>query len=184
MRERGTPEFHQLILILIPQTRILLMTTMFRHLYHLHVQWDIYGPLQISSGGSPAHFSTPEAWPHNGSQDRPGLSQWWHLGEPQRKGAVPTRRNFWRIPRVMRIPLLWSSRNHTSWSPKRKAKATLRVRTKEKPLPSGVKKGKERKDISIKKFLLPLEIALDNHLKKANYIIRENQTKPNKQNPE
>lgn len=106
-------------------------------------------------------------------------------GEPQRKGAVSQnkehkcaqRKNFWRIPRMTRIPLLLSSRNHTRWSPKRKPKATLRDRTKEKALPSSVKKGKERKGSSIKKFLLPMEIALDNHLKKANYNIRENQTK-------
>ena len=55
---------------------------------------------------------------------------------------------------------------------------------KEKPFPSGVKKEKEGEGSSIKKFLLPWEISLDNHFKKSNYSIRENQTKLNKPNQE
>lgn len=50
--------------------------------------------------------------------------------------------------------------------------------------PLVVSRKKERKGNSLKKFLLPLEVALDNHLKKLKHSVSENRTKQNKQIPE
>lgn len=93
-----------------------------------------------------------------------------------RSTKVPIGKNFWRIPRVMRIPLLWSSRNHTRWSPKRKAKSNSQGWNKGETTPYWYleREGKKKQHQEV---FTPLVDFLGNHIKKVNCSIRENQTK-------
>lgn len=131
------------------------------------------------------HYRSPEEDPEpfvphqkpgkghsNAFQDRLGVSQDRHLGDPQGKGAVSQNKEH-RSSYKEKRPVdargdgkasLSREKSHKSVSKEENRRPLSGDSTKEKP-PSSVKKEKEKEGSTKKKFLPPLEVASDNHLK-------------------
>ncbi|ELK02147.1 Transcription elongation factor B polypeptide 3 [Pteropus alecto] len=112
----------------------------------------------------------------NAFQDRLGVSQERHLGEPQGKGVVSQNKEH-KYSHKEKRPVESRGDEKSSLSREKPHKAISKEEnrrplsgdgTKEKLPSSGVKKEKEREG-STKKFLSTLEIASDNHLKKQKH---------------
>ncbi|XP_057555681.1 elongin-A [Hippopotamus amphibius kiboko] len=112
----------------------------------------------------------------NAFQDRLGVSQERHLGEPQGKEVVSQSKEH-RSSHKEKRPVDAKGDEKSSLSREKSHKALSKEEnrrrppsgdsTKEKPPSSGVKKEKEKEGST--KVLPPLEVASDNHLKKPKY---------------
>lgn len=118
----------------------------------------------------------PGKGPSNAFQDRLGFSQERQSGEPQGKGAGSQNKEH-RSSHKEKRPVdaradeklsLSREKSHKAVSKEENRRPVSGDGTKEKPPSSGVKKEKEREG-STKKFLSPLEIASDNHLRKQKH---------------
>nr|XP_003415428.1 elongin-A [Loxodonta africana] len=115
----------------------------------------------------------------NAFQDRLGVSQERHLGEPQSKGVVSQSKEHKSSHKEKRLldakgddksSALSREKSHKAISKEENRRPFSGDSTKEKPPSSGAKKEKEREGSNIKKKLLPsLEVASDNHLKKPKH---------------
>lgn len=129
----------------------------------------------------------------NAFQDRLGVSQDRHLGDPQGKGLVVSQNKEHR-PYKEKRPAdargdgkssLSREKSHKSVSKEENRRPLSGDSAKEKPL-SGVKKEKEKEGSTKKKSLPPLEVASDNHLKNKPKHRDPEKTKSdkNKQSPD
>ncbi|XP_039088207.1 elongin-A [Hyaena hyaena] len=129
----------------------------------------------------------------NAFQDRLGVSQDRHLGDPQGKGLVVSQNKEHR-PYKEKRPAdargdgkssLSREKSHKSVSKEENRRPLSGDSAKEKP-PSGVKKEKEKEGSTKKKSLPPLEVASDNHLKNKPKHRDPEKTKSdkNKQSPD
>ncbi|XP_007933905.1 elongin-A [Orycteropus afer afer] len=128
----------------------------------------------------------------NAFQDRLVVSQEQHLGELQSKGVVSQSKEHKSSHKEKRLADAKGDEKSSALSREKSHKAISREEnrrphsgdsTKEKPPSSGAKKEKEREGSSIKKkFLPPLEVASDNHLKKPKHKDSE-KTKSDKNKP-
>lgn len=109
-------------------------------------------------------------------QDRLGVSQERHLGEPRGKGGVSQNKEH-RSSQKDKRPVVARGDEKSSLNREKSHKATSKEEnrrpvsgdgTKEKPPSGGIKKEKERGGSS-RKFLPALEIASDNHHKKQKH---------------
>ncbi|XP_077006941.1 elongin-A [Tamandua tetradactyla] len=124
-------------------------------------------------------------------QERLGASQERHLSEPQSKGVVSQNREHKSSHKEKRLvdaktdeksSALSREKSHKVVSKEESRRLLSGDSTKEKPPSSAVKKEKERES-SKKKFLPPLEVASDNHLKKPKHKDSEKtKSDKNKQN--
>ncbi|XP_045401984.1 elongin-A [Lemur catta] len=115
----------------------------------------------------------------NAFQDRLGVSQERHLGEPQGKGVMNQNKEHKSSHREKRpmdakgdekSSALSREKSHKALSKEENRRPPSGESTKEKLPSGGVKKEKEKESSSIKKkFLPPLETASDNHLKKPKH---------------
>ncbi|XP_034875409.1 elongin-A [Mirounga leonina] len=108
----------------------------------------------------------------NAFQDRLGISQDRHLGDPQGKGPVSQNKEHRSYKEKRLVDARGDGKSSLSREKSHKAISKEEHRrplsgdgTKEKPPSSGVKKEKEKEGSTKKKFLPPLEVASDNHLK-------------------
>lgn len=131
----------------------------------------------------------PGKGPSNAFQDRLGFSQERQSGEPQGKAAGSQNKEH-RSSHKEKRPVdaradeklsLSREKSHKAVSKEENRRPVSGDGTKEKPPSSGVKKEKEREG-STKKFLSPLEIASDNHLRKQKHKDSE-KTKSDKNKP-
>ncbi|KAF5924648.1 hypothetical protein HPG69_004520, partial [Diceros bicornis minor] len=126
----------------------------------------------------------------NAFQDRLGVSQERHLGEPQGKGVVSQNKEHKSSHRE-KCPVDAKGDEKSSLSREKSHKAVSKEDTrrplsgdssKEKPPSGGVRKEKEREGSTKKKFLSPSEVASDNHVKKPKHRDSE-KTKSDKNKP-
>ncbi|KAM6217532.1 elongin-A [Rhynchocyon petersi] len=133
------------------------------------------------------HYRSPEEDPEpiiphlkpgkgysNTFQDRLGVSQERHLGEPQNKGVMSQskeHRSSHKEKRLMdakgdeKSSALSREKSHKAVSKEENRRPPSGDSTKGKPPSGGAKKEKERE----KKFLPPLEVTSDNHIKKPKH---------------
>ncbi|XP_040501488.1 elongin-A [Ursus maritimus] len=108
----------------------------------------------------------------NAFQDRLGISQDRHLGDPQGKGAVSQNKEHRSYKEKRPVDArgdgkssLSREKSHKAISKEENRRPLSGDSTKDKLPSSGVKKEKEKEGSTKKKFLPPLEVASDNHLK-------------------